>query len=263
MLLSSRPPPPPHLPRRGAAPSPTPFLLVLRRRQRRRRHHHHQHRTYRPAVPRASLSDLLASLPSSLALVGPAALATAAAVATSWSSSSSSSSQTSLPPPSQEPEDYDDACGDVAGEWVLFTSPTPFNRSVLLRCPSVSFEDGGVLLDGVNERLLTEERHYVNLSRGCVPVVRGGDGDGAGDVSYQRICIALEDGGVIALDWPDNLDLDKEHGLDSTVLIVPGTHEGSMEWSVKVFVLDALRNGYFPIVMNPRGCGGSPVTTPR
>ena len=247
MQLASRPPPPSHLPRRGAAPAPpTPFLLVLRRR--------HHHRPYRLAVPRASLSDLLASLPSSLALVGPAAVA---AYLSSWSSSSS---QTSLPPPSQEPEDYD-VCGDVAGEWVLFTSPTPFNRCVLLRCPSVSFEDGGVLLDGVNERLLTEERHYVNLSRGCVPVVRGGDG--ACDISYQRICIALEDGGVIALDWPDNLDLDKEHGLDSTVLIVPGTHEGSMESSIKVFVLDALKNGYFPIVMNPRGCGGSPVTTPR
>uniref|UniRef100_J3MXS3 AB hydrolase-1 domain-containing protein n=1 Tax=Oryza brachyantha TaxID=4533 RepID=J3MXS3_ORYBR len=118
----------------------------------------------------------------------------------------------------------------------------------------------GVLLDGVNERLLTEERHYVNLSRGRIPAARG---DAAGDISYQRICIPTEDGGVIALDWPDNLDLDKEHGLDSTVLIVPGTPEGSMERGIKVFVLDALKNGYFPIVMNPRGCGGSPLTTPR
>jgi hypothetical protein len=56
-------------------------------------------------------------------------------------------------------------CGDVAGEWVLFTSLTPFNRCVLLHCLSMSFEDSGVLLDSVNERLLTEERHYVNLSR--------------------------------------------------------------------------------------------------
>ncbi|CAL5081607.1 unnamed protein product [Urochloa decumbens] len=248
MLLSSRPPPPPHLPRGGAAPSPSPFALVLRRR---RRHHHH--RTHR-VVPRASLSDLLASLPPSLALVGPAALAAAAALTTSFSYRSSS--RNSLPPPSQDPDDGS-ACGDAAGEWVLFTSPTPFNRSVLLRCPSVSFEDGGV-----NERLLAEERHYVNLSRGRIPAARGG-GDGPCGVSYQRICIALEDGGVIALDWPDNLDLDGEHGLDSTVLVVPGTPEGSMERSIKLFVVDALKNGYFPIVMNPRGCGGSPLTTPR
>jgi uncharacterized protein len=34
------------------------------------------------------------------------------------------------------------------GEWILLTSPTPFNRGVLLRCPFIS--DGGVLLDGVN-----------------------------------------------------------------------------------------------------------------
>jgi len=148
MLLSSRPPPPPHLPRGGAAPAPTPFVLVLRRRQRRRRHHHD--RAYRLA-PRASLSDLLASLPSSLAFVGPAALAAAAAAASSYWFSSSSP-RTGLPPPSPDPEGYGDACGDVAGQWILFTSPTPFNRCVLLRCPSVSFEDGGVLLDGVNER---------------------------------------------------------------------------------------------------------------
>ncbi|XP_062199104.1 uncharacterized protein LOC133901682 isoform X2 [Phragmites australis] len=259
MLLSSRPPPP-HLPGQGAAPAPTPtpFLLVLRQRQRRRRHRHN--RPHRP-VPHASLSDFVASLPSSLALVGPAAVAAAAAVASSFSSwSSFSSSRSSLPPPFPDPEDYN-ACGDVAGEWILFTSPTPFNRCVLLRCPSVSFEDGGVLFDGVNERLLTEERHYVNLSCGRIPAAPCGDG--ACDISYQRICIALEDGGVIALDWPDNLDLDKEHGLDSTVLLVPGTPEGSMERSVKMFLVDALKNGYFPIVMNPRGCGGSPITTPR
>ncbi|KAL5201549.1 hypothetical protein ABZP36_035903 [Zizania latifolia] len=247
-------PPPPRLSaaRPSAAPAPAPFLLIVRRRQRRR----HRHRSY--PLLRASLSDLLASLPASLALVGPAAVAAVAAVASSFSNSSYI--RNSLPPPFPDSDLEYGACGDAAGEWILFTSPTPFNRCVLLRCPSVSFEDGGVLLDGVNERLLTEERHYVNLSRGLIPA-RGGDG--VGDVSYQRICIPMEDGGVIALDWPDNLDLNKEHGLDSTVFVVPGTPEGSMERGIKMFVLDALKNGYFPIVMNPRGCGGSPLTTPR
>ncbi|KAK3133405.1 hypothetical protein QOZ80_6AG0536170 [Eleusine coracana subsp. coracana] len=253
--VSSRPPPP-HLPRRSAASSATaPIFLVLRRRHRRRRHQ----RPYHP-VARASLSDILSSLPSSLALVGPAAVALASSFISS--SSSSSSSRSSLPPPpSQDPEEDYSACGDVAGEWILFTTPTPFNRCVLLRCPSVSFEDGGMLLDGISERLLTEERHYVNLSRGRIPL--GCGEDGPCDISYQRICVTLEDGGVIALDWPDNLDLDTEQGLDSTVIVVPGTPEGSMERSIKMFLLDALKNGYFPIVMNPRGCGGSPLTTPR
>jgi hypothetical protein len=128
----------------------------------------------------------------------------------------------------------------------------------------VSFEDGGLLLDGVNDRLLAADRHYVNLSRGSIPqAARGGQGCAPDEISYQRLCIPAEDGGVIALDWPENLDLGKEHGLDSTVLVVPGTPEGSMERGVQMFVLDALKSGYFPIVMNPRGCAGSPLTTPR
>ncbi|CAL9084504.1 unnamed protein product, partial [Musa textilis] len=154
---------------------------------------------------------------------------------------------------------------NVVGEWVIFTSPTPFNRSVLLRCPSVSFEDGGELLaDGVNEKLLTEERHYMNLDRGSMTVARKKGEEGPEKkMQYQRVCVATDDGGVISLDWPVNLELGMEHGLDTTVLIIPGTTEGSMDRNVRAFVFDVLQHGCFPIVMNPRGCAGSPVTTPR
>ncbi|XP_064959465.1 uncharacterized protein LOC103981033 isoform X2 [Musa acuminata AAA Group] len=153
----------------------------------------------------------------------------------------------------------------VVGEWVIFTSPTPFNRSVLLRCPSVSFEDGGELLgDGVNEKLLTEERHYMNLDRGRMTVARKKGEEGPEKkMQYQRVCVATDDGGVISLDWPVNLELGMEHGLDTTVLIIPGTTEGSMDRNVRAFVFDVLQHGCFPIVMNPRGCASSPVTTPR
>ncbi|XP_073100853.1 uncharacterized protein [Elaeis guineensis] len=153
----------------------------------------------------------------------------------------------------------------VVGDWILFTSPTPFNRCVLLRCPSVSFEDGGELLEGVNDRLVREERHYVNLSRGRIPAARLGTDEKIeeDEVSYQRVCVGTEDGGVISLDWPDNLDIAKEHGLDTTMVIVPGVTEGSMDRNVRMFVIDALKHGYFPIVMNPRGCASSPLTTAR
>ncbi|XP_065019059.1 uncharacterized protein LOC135644974 isoform X2 [Musa acuminata AAA Group] len=153
----------------------------------------------------------------------------------------------------------------VVGEWVIFTSPTPFNRSVLLRCPSVSFEDGGEFLgDGVNEKLLTEERHYMNLDRGRMTVARKKEEEGPEKkMQYQRVCVATDDGGVISLDWPVNLELGMEHGLDTTVLIIPGTTEGSMDRNVRAFVFDVLQHGCFPIVMNPRGCASSPVTTPR
>lgn len=157
----------------------------------------------------------------------------------------------------------DDLEEDVAGSWIMFSSPTAFNRSVWLRCPSLLFEEGGRMLDGVNNRLVEEERHFVHLDSGRIPV--SGKKDGSCDdsvVAYQRVCVRTDDGGVIALDWPDNLDL-KEHGLDTTVLLVPGTTKGSLDRDVRSFLCQTLRYGCFPVVMNPRGCAGSPVISPR
>ncbi|XP_076925174.1 uncharacterized protein LOC143587900 isoform X1 [Bidens hawaiensis] len=81
---------------------------------------------------------------------------------------------------------------------------------------------------------------------------------------YQRICVDTDDGGVVSLDWPANLeDLTSEHALDTTVLIVPGTTDGSMDHNVRSYVSQFLARGCFPIVINPRGCARSPITTPR
>ncbi|KAL5572296.1 hypothetical protein UlMin_021893 [Ulmus minor] len=154
--------------------------------------------------------------------------------------------------------------GSDVGEWILFTSPTPFNRFVLLRCPSISFE-GGELLEGVNEKLVKEDRHYVRFDSGRI-LAKAGDGILGGleeKLEYQRVCVSTDDGGVISLDWPANLDLKEEHGLDTTLLLVPGSPEGSMDLSIRSFVCETLKRGCFPIVMNPRGCAGSPLTTPR
>lgn len=158
----------------------------------------------------------------------------------------------------------DDLDEDVAGSWIMFNSPTAFNRSVWLRCPSLLFEEGGRMLDGVNKRLVEEERHFVHLDSGRIPV--SGEKDGCFEdsvVAYQRVCVRTDDGGVIALDWPDNLDLEKEYGLDTTVLLVPGTTEGSLDRDVRSFLCEVLKYGCFPVVMNPRGCAGSPVISPR
>ncbi|KAJ9538819.1 hypothetical protein OSB04_031552 [Centaurea solstitialis] len=51
--------------------------------------------------------------------------------------------------------------------------------------------------------------------------------------------------------------------MDTTILIVPGTADGSMDENVKSFVYECLKRGCFPVVMNPRGCARSPLTTPR
>lgn len=106
----------------------------------------------------------------------------------------------------------------------------------------------------------------MNLSRGRIFARNGGHlelEEEEEEIGYQRVCVGTEDGGVVSLDWPENLDLGGEYGLDTTVLIVPGTAEGSMDKDVRRFVFDVLRSGCFPVVMNPRGCAGSPLTTAR
>lgn len=160
--------------------------------------------------------------------------------------------------------------GATAGDWFLFANPTPFNRFVVLRCPSIAFEDGA-FLENVNEKLTKDSKYFVNLSgyscKGRIPNTDGrgfrDTNEGGSEFMYQRMCLGAEDGGVITLDWPASLDLATEQGLESTLLLVPGTAEGSNDELVQDFVRKALQHGYFPVVMNPRGCAGSPLTTPR
>ncbi|XP_030941373.1 uncharacterized protein LOC115966260 isoform X1 [Quercus lobata] len=144
------------------------------------------------------------------------------------------------------------------GEWILFTSPMPFSRFVFLRCPSVSFAGG----EDANERLVKEDRHFVRLNKGRI-VVSNEIESCSLELELQRVCVSTEDGGVVSLDWPANLDLEKEHGLDTTLLLIPGSPQGSLDKNVRSFVAESLNRGCFPVVMNPRGCAGSPLTTAR
>lgn len=148
------------------------------------------------------------------------------------------------------------------GEWILFTSPTPFNRFVVLRCPSISFQDSE-LMEDVNERLVKEDRHFLRLDSGKIQVRDYETCDDDEKLVYQRVCVTTEDGGVVSLDWPANLDLEEEYGLDSTLVIVPGTTEGSTDKNIRAFAVESLRRGCFPVVMNPRGCARTPLTTAR
>ncbi|MED6156081.1 hypothetical protein PIB30_011543 [Stylosanthes scabra] len=143
------------------------------------------------------------------------------------------------------------------GDWILFSTPTPFNRFVLLRCPTLSFQDDA------NDKLLTDDRHYVTINSGTIQVTDSQCQENDECLTYQRVCVTTEDGGVVSLDWPSNLDLEEERGLDSTLLLVPGTTEGSNDSNIRTFVLQSLKRGFFPVVMNPRGCARSPLTTPR
>ncbi|KAL9266834.1 Embryogenesis-associated protein EMB8-like protein [Drosera capensis] len=138
--------------------------------------------------------------------------------------------------------------------WILFSSPTPFNRFVITRCPSIHIIDN----TATSSIVLEEERHHVRME-----ARERQEGKRRG-FEYRRVCVGCDDGGVVSLDWPAELELsEEENGMDTVVLIVPGTAEGSMDEDVRGLVEECVRSGLFPVVMNPRGCAGSPLTTPR
>lgn len=118
-------------------------------------------------------------------------------------------------------------------------------------------------MEDVNEKLVKEDRHFVSLNKGRMKILLARSEEEEEWLAYQRVCVSTDDGGVISLDWPANLDLNEEQGLDTTLLLVPGTPQGSMDTNVRSFVCEALQRGCFPVVMNPRGCAGSPLTTAR
>ncbi|KAH7422912.1 hypothetical protein KP509_12G031700 [Ceratopteris richardii] len=180
---------------------------------------------------------------------------------------------------------------ELATEWLLIMNATAFNRFVLMRCPSIKFKYVDVY-EGLSKRLTAEEHHVVtlNISYGelnygnatndsdfySLKEDGGRIGHGASEgkalresaikqymPSYQRIFLHADDGGILAIDWPSHLELSGEHGLDTIILLIPGSFEGSRGKIIRDFVRRCIQSGYFPIVLNPRGCGGSQLTTPR
>ncbi|KAG6555819.1 hypothetical protein Mapa_002459 [Marchantia paleacea] len=126
--------------------------------------------------------------------------------------------------------------------WLNLSKPTPFNRFVAARCPSLAPPLG-------------EGRYSRNAEPESKQVIDPPE--------YQRLCLHADDGGTVALDWPSHLDLEKNKELENVLIIIPGSTEGSEEKGICKFTRVAEQRGYFPIVLNPRGCGGSPLTNSR
>ncbi|BBN10560.1 CAAX protease family protein [Marchantia polymorpha subsp. ruderalis] len=126
--------------------------------------------------------------------------------------------------------------------WLNLSQPTPFNKFVAARCPSLALPLG-------------ERRYSRNAESESEQVIDPPE--------YQRLCLHADDGGTVALDWPTHLDLEKNKELENVLVIIPGSTEGSEEEGICKFTRVAEQRGYFPIVLNPRGCGGSPLTSPR
>ena len=76
---------------------------------------------------------------------------------------------------------------------------SPFNLFVAKRCPSIS-SPSTYLTFGRKEPIGGEESRP----------------------AYQRKCLFAPDGGVVAIDWPAQLELTGEGGFDNVLLLVPG-----------------------------------------
>lgn len=76
---------------------------------------------------------------------------------------------------------------------------SPFNLLVTKRCPSISSP----------EAFLPFRRKEAIEKDESRPV-------------YQRKCLFSGDGGVVAIDWPSQLELTGEDGFDNVLLLVPG-----------------------------------------
>ena len=72
----------------------------------------------------------------------------------------------------------------------------------------------------------------------------------------HREILTLDDGGVLALDWAANLPAECEKGDAPVLLFLSGITGSSSDNYVKYSMLDGIRHGYRPLVMNYRGCGG-------
>ena len=70
----------------------------------------------------------------------------------------------------------------------------------------------------------------------------------------------MDDGGKIALDWAANLPDECERDDAPVLLFLTGITGSSADNYVKYSILDGMRHGYRPVVMNYRGCGGIKLT---
>ncbi|CAK9217031.1 unnamed protein product [Sphagnum troendelagicum] len=140
---------------------------------------------------------------------------------------------------------------------LLISQPTPFNRFVYGRCPSM-FSPGAAAAAVAD---VQAPLHMGKKRRKKKKQTK--DQEEINRVEYQRTCLVAHDSGVVSLDWPMQLEFAADNGFDNTLLLIPGTTEGSGDQGIQRFVIQAACCGYFPIVLNPRGCAASPLTTPR
>ncbi|PWA50446.1 hypothetical protein CTI12_AA472430 [Artemisia annua] len=81
-------------------------------------------------------------------------------------------------------------------------------------------------------------------------------------VRFRRECLRMKDNGVVSLDWVagDNHCLSPKSPI---LILLAGLTGGSGEAYIKHMLLRARNKGWRVVAFNSRGCGNSPVITPK
>ncbi|CAK4213604.1 unnamed protein product [Aphanomyces euteiches] len=131
----------------------------------------------------------------------------------------------------------------------LVYKATPDNEAIIDKCPA---------LDG----------HFHPtwfLFNGHLQTVRVGRGGRAPSVSYKRQLVRMSNGGTVSIDWaipPGCTDLGYEHD-HPTIIMLHGLAGDSQNNYIRSAATKLLRDGWRVVVMNARGCGNTPVTSPQ
>jgi hypothetical protein len=96
---------------------------------------------------------------------------------------------------------------------LLISQPTPFNRFVYGRCPSM-FSPAAAVADVQAPLHMGKKRRKKKKQTK--------DQEKINRVEYQRTCLVAHDSGVVSLDWPMQLEFAADNGFDNTLLLIPG-----------------------------------------
>jgi hypothetical protein len=97
---------------------------------------------------------------------------------------------------------------------LLISQPTPFNRFVYGRCPSM-FSPAAAVADVQAPLHMGKKRRKKKKQTK--------DQEKINRVEYQRTCLVAQDSGVVSLDWPMQLEFAADNGFDNTLLLIPGS----------------------------------------
>ncbi|GAB5371597.1 hypothetical protein AAMO2058_001593900, partial [Amorphochlora amoebiformis] len=145
-----------------------------------------------------------------------------------------------------------------SGNGVYYSKTSDLNREVLKKLPLLHSEDCWY-----RPPSWLSDRHVHTI---FASKARKGP-----KLRYKRVMLKTADGGEIALDIVKRESKNEEDALDKPgtslgnkwILLIPGLGGGSEDSYVRSMASSLGQNGYRVAILNMRGCGNSPISSPR